>query len=194
MLLLQRIFSGSISMAPSGRRDWENTSITKRGTGRSRRSPRIILSRTRRSFGLVLEFCQAGGEVTERLWVPLGTKDFGSIIASLPDDVDAIYLGLGGGDAINFLNQYQQAGGDANLIGGTIMVDPTVLSSKGTAKEAMIGVPSSGPQADTWDDPQWQALCQGLSGRIPARRALPVSLAARNRILQCDERCGRLYG
>ena len=50
-------------------------------------------------FGLVLEFCQAGGEITERLWVPLGTKDFGSIIAALPDDVDAIYLGLGGGDA-----------------------------------------------------------------------------------------------
>ncbi|MEM8760856.1 MAG: ABC transporter substrate-binding protein, partial [Pseudomonadota bacterium] len=38
-------------------------------------------------FGLITEFCAAGGEVTERLWVPLGTKDFGSIIASLPDDV-----------------------------------------------------------------------------------------------------------
>ena len=94
-------------------------------------------------FGLVTEFCGAGGEVTERLWVPLGTKDFGSIIAALPDDVDAIYLGLGGGDAVNFLNQYQQAGGDANLIGGTIMVDGTVLNSKGTAKQALIGTPSA---------------------------------------------------
>lgn len=46
-------------------------------------------------FGFVTEFCAAGGEITERLWVPLGTKDFGSIIAALPDDVDAIYLGLG---------------------------------------------------------------------------------------------------
>ncbi len=108
-------------------------------------------------FGFATEFCQAGGEITERLWVPLGTKDFGSIIASLPDDVDAIYLGLGGGDAVNFLNQYQQAGGDANLIGGSIMVDGTVLSSKGKAKEALIGVPSSGPQADTWDNEKWQA-------------------------------------
>ncbi|MEM8760918.1 MAG: ABC transporter substrate-binding protein, partial [Pseudomonadota bacterium] len=72
-------------------------------------------------FGFALEFCQAGGEITDRFWVPLGTKDFGSIIAALPDDVDAIYLGLGGGDAVNFLNQYQQAGGDANLIGGSIM-------------------------------------------------------------------------
>lgn len=108
-------------------------------------------------FGFATEYCAAGGEITERLWVPLGTKDFGSIIAALPDDVDAIYLGLGGGDAVNFLNQYQQAGGDANLIGGSIMVDGTVLNSKGSAKDALVGVPSSGPQADTWDNEAWQA-------------------------------------
>ena len=108
-------------------------------------------------LGFATEYCAAGGEITERLWVPLGTKDFGSIIAALPDDVDAIYVGLGGGDAVNFLNQYQQAGGDAKLIGGSIMVDGTVLNSKGKAKEALIGVPSSGPQADTWDNEKWQA-------------------------------------
>ncbi|MEL6125774.1 MAG: ABC transporter substrate-binding protein [Pseudomonadota bacterium] len=124
-------------------------------------------------FGFVTEFCGAGGEVTERFWVPLGTKDFGSIIAALPDDVDAIYLGLGGGDAVNFLNQYQQAGGDANLIGGTIMVDGTVLSSKGTAKEALIGVPSSGPQADTWDDANWQAFVASYQDTFPADQRFP---------------------
>ena len=85
-------------------------------------------------MGFIVDYCGAGGEITERFWVPLGTKDFGSIIAALPDDVDAIYLGLGGGDAVNFLNQYQQAGGDAKLIGGSIMVDGTVLNSKGRAK------------------------------------------------------------
>ena len=72
--------------------------------------------------------------------------------------MDAIYLGLGGADALNFLNQYQQAGGNAKLIGGSIMVDQTVLSSKGKAKEALVGTDSAGPQADTWDDPKWQAF------------------------------------
>lgn len=124
-------------------------------------------------FGFATEFCAAGGEITERFWVPLGTKDFGSIIASLPDDVDAIYLGLGGGDAVNFLNQYQQAGGDANLIGGTIMVDGTVLSSKGKAKEALIGVPSSGPQADTWDDPKWQGFVKAYQDALPPEQRFP---------------------
>ncbi|MEL6998402.1 MAG: ABC transporter substrate-binding protein [Pseudomonadota bacterium] len=125
-------------------------------------------------FGFALDFCQAGGEITERFWVPLGTKDFGSIIAALPDDVDAIYLGLGGGDAVNFLNQYQQAGGDANLIGGTIMVDGTVLNSKGSAKEALIGVPSSGPQADTWEDPDWQKYVKLYQDTFPPEERFPA--------------------
>ena len=124
-------------------------------------------------FGLVLEFCGLGGVVTERLWVPLGTKDFASIIAALPEDVDAIYLGLGGGDAVNFLNQYIQAGGDAALIGGTIMVDQTVLSSKGPAKRALIGTPASGPQADSWDDPKWQAFVKAYQDAFPPDKRFP---------------------
>ena len=124
-------------------------------------------------FGFALEYCRAGGEITERFWVPLGTKDFGSIIAALPDDVDAIYLGLGGGDAVNFLNQYQQAGGEANLIGGTIMVDGTVLNSKGSAKAALVGVPSSGPQADDWDNPNWQKFVKAYQDLFPPEERFP---------------------
>lgn len=132
-------------------------------------------------FGFALEYCQLGGQITERFWVPLGTKDFASIIAKLPDDVDAIYLGLGGGDAVNFLNQYAQAGGKAKLIGGSIMVDQTVLSSKGTAKRYLIGTPTGGPQADTWDNPKWQAWVKAYQDAFPAdKRFTTPSLSATN--------------
>jgi ABC-type branched-subunit amino acid transport system substrate-binding protein len=110
-------------------------------------------------FGLALNYCPAGGEIAKRIWVPLGTKDFSSFIPQvLSADVDAIYVGLGGADALNFLNQYQQAGGNAKLVGGSIMVDQSILSSKGKAKEALTGVNAAGPFADTWDDPKWQAF------------------------------------
>ncbi len=109
-------------------------------------------------FGLALEFCKAGGQISKRFWVPLGTKDFASVISALPDDVDAIYLGLGGADAVNFLNQYQQAGGNAKLIGGSIMVDQTVLSSKGKAKDALIGTVAASGMADADPEPKWQAF------------------------------------
>jgi branched-chain amino acid transport system substrate-binding protein len=121
-------------------------------------------------FGLALDYCPLGGQITKRLWVPLGTKDFASTIASLPDDVDAIYLGLGGADAVNFLNQYQQAGGNAKLIGGSIMIDQTILSSKGKAKEALIGVASSAHFADTWDDPRWQAFVKAYQDAWPPEK------------------------
>ncbi|MFO1151408.1 MAG: ABC transporter substrate-binding protein [Alsobacter sp.] len=124
-------------------------------------------------FGLVLEFCGAGGKVTSRQWVPLGTKDFASTIAALPDDVDAIYLGLGGADAVNFLNQYQQAGGKAHLLGGSIMVDQTVLSAKGDAKKAMIGTVAASGMADTWDDPGWKAFVKLYQEATPADKRFP---------------------
>ena len=48
-------------------------------------------------------FCKAGGHVVTKFWVPIGNKDFSSVIAAIPDDVDAIYVVLGGSDAVNFL-------------------------------------------------------------------------------------------
>jgi len=119
-------------------------------------------------FGFVPEYCSLGGQIAEKFWVPLGTKDFASVIAKLPDDVDAIYLGLGGGDAVNFFNQYAQAGGKAKLIGGSILVDQTVLSSKGAAKRIAIGIPSAGPQADVWDNAKWNAWVKLYQDSFPA--------------------------
>ena len=125
-------------------------------------------------FGFALGYCNAGGKITNRQWVPLGTKDFASIIAALPDDVDALYIGLGGADAVNFLNQYKQAGGgDVGIIGGTIMVDGTVLSSKGDAKKLLVGTPSAGPQADTWDDAKWQAYVKAYQDAFPPEKRFP---------------------
>jgi len=132
-------------------------------------------------MGFAVDFCSAGGEIVERFWLPLGSGDFASIIAALPYDVDAIYLGVGGTDAINFLNQYEQAGGDTNLIGGTIMADQTVLSARGRAKEALIGTPTSGPLADDWDDPEWQAFVKKYQETFPENeRFASPSLFATN--------------
>ena len=125
-------------------------------------------------LGFALDFCNAGGEIVERFWLPLGSGDFASIIAAMPDDVDAIYLGIGGTDAVNFLNQYEQAGGDLNLIGGTIMADQSVLTAKGQAKEALIDTPTSGPQADDWTDPKWQAYVKSYQEAFPAEERFPT--------------------
>jgi branched-chain amino acid transport system substrate-binding protein len=107
-------------------------------------------------FGFMAPFCKAGGHVPKKFWVPIGNKDFSSVIAAIPDNVDAIYVALGGADGINFLTQYQQAGGTAPLIGGSITVDQSVLGSTGKQRDFVIGTPSAGPVADTADDPAWK--------------------------------------
>jgi branched-chain amino acid transport system substrate-binding protein len=107
-------------------------------------------------FGFMADFCKAGGHVPKKFWVPIGNKDYSSVIAAIPDKVDAIYVALGGADGVNFLTQYQQAGGAAPLIGGSITVDQTVLGTQGKQRDYVIGTPSAGPIADNAEGPAWK--------------------------------------
>jgi branched-chain amino acid transport system substrate-binding protein len=125
-------------------------------------------------LGFAVDFCRAGGTIVQRFWVPLGATDYGGVIAQLPDNVDAIYLGLGGTDAINFLNQWQQAGGNTRLIGGTIMADQTVLTARGRAKDALIGTPTSGPLAQDNPDPAWQGYVKTYQDAFPPADRFPI--------------------
>jgi branched-chain amino acid transport system substrate-binding protein len=106
--------------------------------------------------GFMMEYCKAGGKVLDKHWVPIGTKDYSSVIAKLPANIDAVYVALGGADAVNFLTQYEQNGGSKPLIGGSITVDQTVLGYKGKRRDALIGTPSSGPIADGLDSAAWK--------------------------------------
>ena len=120
-------------------------------------------------FGFLEPFCRLGGKapVDARFWVPIGNKDYSSVIAALPDDVDAIFVALGGADAVNFLTQYEQTGGELPLIGGSITVDQSVLGSKGRTRSFIVGTPSGGPISDTWDDPRWNAFVSAYQEMFP---------------------------
>ncbi len=106
--------------------------------------------------GFMVGYCAAGGKVTHKAWVPLGGKDYSSVIARLPKDVDALLVVLGGSDAVNFLTQYEQAGGDKPMVGGSITVDQTVLNFKGKRRDNLLGTPTAGPIADNLDTPAWK--------------------------------------
>lgn len=118
-------------------------------------------------FGLEAEFCTKGGKVVSKSWVPIGNKDFSSVIAAIPDDVDAVYVALGGADAVNFLTQYHQAGGTAPLVGGSITVDQSVLGVQGALKDTVVGMPAAGPMADNNPAPEWQAFVADYKAAFP---------------------------
>ena len=117
--------------------------------------------------GFMNGYCKAGGKVLDKLWVPLGNKDFSSVIARIPASVDAVYVALGGADAVNFLNQYEQAGGDKPLIAGSITVDTTVLGFKGKKPDYVVGTIAAGPMADRNESAEWKRFVATYKAAYP---------------------------
>jgi branched-chain amino acid transport system substrate-binding protein len=118
-------------------------------------------------MGFQNEFCAKGGQISQKNWVPVGTKDYTSVIAKLPQDVDAIYVLLGGADAVNFFTQYYQSGGKAAIIAGSVTVDQNVLSTQGSFRRHLIGAIAAGPTADSNPDAKWVEFSDRYRKRFP---------------------------
>ena len=117
--------------------------------------------------GFMAEFCRLGGKVPVKAWVPLGGKDYASTIARIPKDVDALLVVLGGADAVNFLTQYENAGGDKPMLGGSITVSQDVLNYRGKRRDSLVGTLSAGPVADSYDGAEWKAFVADYQKNYP---------------------------
>jgi branched-chain amino acid transport system substrate-binding protein len=120
--------------------------------------------------GFMAEYCRLGGKVPVKAWVPLGGKDYSSVIARIPKDVDALLVILGGADAVNFLNQYEAAGGDKPMMGGSITVSQDVLNYRGKRRDSLVGTMSAGPYADTFDGAEWKAFVADYQKNFPVSK------------------------
>ncbi|MEP3332366.1 ABC transporter substrate-binding protein [Sedimentitalea sp.] len=149
-------------------------------------------------LGFMSEFCSAGGTVPEKFWTPIGNKDYSSIVYAIPQDVDAIFVALGGADAVNFLTQYAQAGGDKPIIGSSVTIDQSILESKGPFRDLLIGAPAGTPTVGDYDDEEWQAFVADYAQTFPDAFSTPTIfahhyyLAATAAILALDEVDGEL--
>lgn len=127
--------------------------------------------------GFSLQFCKIGGRIPKRYWVSLGTSDYSDIVADIPAEIDAIFVALGGTDAINFLKQYVDSGHQTPLIGGSITVDQTVLSTRGALSERLVGMASCGPIADNNPAPSWQNFINAYRKQYPRGLTTPSLFA-----------------
>ena len=127
--------------------------------------------------GFMTEYCRLGGKVPVKAWVPLGAKDYSSVIARIPKDVDALVVVLGGADAVNFLNQYEQAGGDKPMVGGSITVSHDVLNYKGKRRDSLVGTIAGSPIADAYDAPEFKAFVADYKKSFPDGYPSPTLFA-----------------
>jgi branched-chain amino acid transport system substrate-binding protein len=89
--------------------------------------------------GFQRTFEEAGGQVIQKLWAPLGVMDLAPYIAKLRRDANAVLTMVAGASTIQFMKQYDEAGlrGKIPLIGGGPAVDESLLPSMG---DEAIGV------------------------------------------------------
>lgn len=104
--------------------------------------------------GFIRGFLGAGGEEVVKVWFPVGTDDYSSIIARLPRNVDAALIVSAGSDMIAFFRQWKEFGMDRvmPLLASSNAVDSTILPELG--RDA-IGILSSMHYAEGLNTPQF---------------------------------------
>jgi len=83
------------------------------------------------SGGFQRAFEACGGQIVQKIWPPLTTKDFGPYIPTLRADADAIFTVMVGPMSLQFPKQLAAAGNKRPVIGGGPSYDEFVLPSMG---------------------------------------------------------------
>jgi branched-chain amino acid transport system substrate-binding protein len=78
-------------------------------------------------------FEEAGGKIVQKLFPPLTVPDYGTYIAQLKTNVDAIFLGSAGSNGFRFYRQFNEFGlrGKIAVVGGMTAFDEAVLRNMG---------------------------------------------------------------
>lgn len=94
-----------------------------------------------KAIGFIAGFKDAGGEIIQEIYPPLGTTDYGPYLTQV-NRADAVWAHFSGTDAIRFVKQYKDfgLGNKMPLLSSGDMVDESFLPSQG---DAAIGIISS---------------------------------------------------
>jgi len=138
--------------------------------------------------GFIADFCAVGGEVTTRVFPPLGTTDYSQYIQQLPDpdEVDGYFWVVGGTGTQAALEAFVNAKGDltGDQHAGNLFFNPGLAQALGTdIAGAYVGgfaTPPGDLQSPEIEeylasaDETWETLPTGLTGGEPG----PPSTAA----------------
>ena len=81
--------------------------------------------------GFQRAFEDCGGKVIQKIWPPLGTKDFGPYIPTIKADTDIIFTTMVGPMALQFPKQLRAAGNSKPILGSGVSYDEFVLPFMG---------------------------------------------------------------
>jgi branched-chain amino acid transport system substrate-binding protein len=124
-------------------------------------------------------FTSLGGTIAGEQKVPLGTPDFGPYISEVSSNADALYVFLGGADAVHFFEQAESFGlkDRMPIIGAHATLDPIVLEAVGEAAEGYVSGVQYLPFADIEGNDEFREAYQESVGRLPSFYAVDAYVA-----------------
>lgn len=74
-----------------------------------------------------------GGKIVQKMFPPLTVPDYGTFLAQLKTNVDAVFLGFAGSNGFRYLRQFNEYGmrGKVQVVGGMTALDESVLRNMG---------------------------------------------------------------
>jgi len=123
--------------------------------------------------GFQQTFEDNGGQIVQKLWVPLNTNDFAPYLARIRRDADAVFALFVGNLALQFVKQYETSDlkGRIPLIAGGTTTDESVLSSMGDEAIGIVTAHDYSAALDTPANRRFVKAFEAKTGRVPSHYA-----------------------
>jgi branched-chain amino acid transport system substrate-binding protein len=117
-------------------------------------------------FQRAFEAC--GGQVIQKIWVPLSARDFGPYIPTIKRDADKIFSLMVGPAALQFPRQLRASGYRKELIGGGVSYDEFVLPAMGDEVIGHISPLHYSAALDTPKNATFVKAYRAKYGKVPS--------------------------
>ena len=119
--------------------------------------------------GFARAYEDAGCDVIQETYVPLGTQDWAPFVQEIDRDADAVFALIAGPDSIRFVQAYRDFGIEAPLIGGGTLTDEEVLEQMGAIAEGIVTTLHYSAALDTDENRTFVEAFEDEHGRTVSR-------------------------
>lgn len=112
--------------------------------------------------GFARTYEDAGCQVVQEIYAPLGTQDWGPYVNQVKKDADVVYVVAPGQDGVRLLKAYRDFGVKLPVVAHGSTVDETILPTEGATAEGVVSSLHYTPQIDS---PANKALLDAHGGK-----------------------------
>jgi branched-chain amino acid transport system substrate-binding protein len=118
--------------------------------------------------GFQKAFEDCGGKIVQKIWPPLGAKDFGPFIPTIKEDADAVLSLMVGPMPAQFIKQMRGAGFKKPILGGGTSYDEFVLPFMGDEAVGDVSALHYSAALDTPKNIEFVKAYRAKFGKVPS--------------------------